>query len=125
MSILSKISSALVVEDNYLLAAQMQEFLIELGCQKTRVATTLEKALLEIDGGVEFAVLDVAIKDDACSSLAGRLAASGVPFIYFTGYDRRDFPDLPSAPWVSKPGSETLLLAAVAEALGCGTVSSS
>lgn len=118
MSVLSKISSALVVEDNILLAGQMREFLTELGCQETRVATTLEKALLEIDCGIQFAVLDVAIKDDGCSPLADRLETLGIPSIYFTGYRRQDFPDLPGAPWVCKPASETELLAAVTEALG-------
>lgn len=92
MSVLSKISSALVVEDNILLAGQMREFLTELGCQETRVATTLEKALLEIDCGIQFAVLDVAIKDDGCSPLADRLETLGIPFIYFTDIGGRIFP---------------------------------
>lgn len=118
MSILSKVPSALIVEDNAILAAHLQAFLTDLGCREPRVATTLEKALLEIDCGIQFAVLDVAINDDGCSPLADRLARSRIPFIYFTGYRRQDFPDLPGAPWVCKPASEPELLAAFREALG-------
>jgi hypothetical protein len=67
--------------------------------------------------GVQFAVLDVALAGEPCMELAKRLVTSGTPFIYFSGYQPDDFPDLPSAPWVNKPAADGHLLAAISAAL--------
>lgn len=118
MSVLSHISRALVVEDDAVLALQLQDFLTDLGSPKTVIAPRLDKAILELNMGVHFAVLDVALSGEPCTELAERLASSGTPFIYFSGYQRDDFPDLPSAPWVNKPAADGHLLAAISSALG-------
>ena len=117
MSVLSQISHALVVEDDVVLALQIQDFLTDLGCAETVIAPRLDKAILALNVGVQFAVLDVALAGEPCTELAERLVTAGTPFIYFSGYRRDDFPDLPSAPWVNKPAADGHLLAAISAAL--------
>ena len=117
MSILSTISRALVAEDNFVLAVELQDELFELGCPEALIACRLETAILALKVGVQFAVLDVELAGEPCTELAQRLAASSIPFIYFSGYEPEDFPQLPIAPWVGKPASSAQLAAAISAAV--------
>lgn len=115
--VLSHISPALVVEDDVVLAMQMKDHLTDFGCPETVIATRVEKAFVALNAGIQFAVIDVSIAGEPCNELAKRLVVSGIPFIYFSGYQPGDFPELPAAPWVSKPASEEQLLEAISTAL--------
>ncbi|MGV3576386.1 MAG: hypothetical protein ACO1O4_14770 [Devosia sp.] len=121
MSVLSGISCALVAEDNFVLAIELQNELSDLGCPESVIASRLESAILALNVGVQFAILDVELAGEPCTELAERLVAAGVPFMYFSGYVREDFPELPSAPWINKPASSgeiaAAILAAVQQAL--------
>lgn len=115
--VLSHISPALVVEDDVVLAMQMKDHLTDLGCPETIIATRVEKAFVALTAGIQFAVIDVSIAGESCNELAERLAMSRIPFIYVSGYQPGDFPELPAAPWVSKPASEEQLMEAISTAL--------
>lgn len=117
MSVLSQISRALVAEDNFVLAVELQNELFDLGCPESVIACRVESAILALKVGVQFAILDVELAGEPCTELAERLVASGVPCIYFSGYVREDFPELPSAPWVNKPASAGEIAAAVLAAV--------
>lgn len=117
MSVLTHISYALVAEDNFVLAVELQQELFDLGCPEAVIACRVESAILALKVGVQFAVLDVELAGVPCTELAERLVASGIPFIYFSGYGREDFPELPTAPWVNKPASSGELAAAISAAV--------
>lgn len=119
MVILDHVEVALIVEDDFLIAVDMEEQLKRLGCREISMANTVEGALLAIEDGVQFVVLDVSLSNEPCTPVAQRLAELGIPFIYFTGYpqDNYSYAHLPSAPWLSKPASEMDLVAAVSAAL--------
>lgn len=117
MSVLSQISRALVAEDNFVLAVELQNELSDLGCPESVIASRVESAILALKVGVQFAILDVELAGEPCTELAERLVTFGVPFIYFSGYVREDFPELPSAPWVNKPASAGEIAAAISAAV--------
>lgn len=115
--VLSYNSPALVVEDDFLLAMQMKDYLADFGCHETLIATRLDDAFLALSAGIRFAVIDVSLAGESCNELAAKLAVAGIPYIYVSGYQREDFPDLPPAPWVSKPASEAHLREAISTVL--------
>ncbi|CAN7618716.1 hypothetical protein [Devosia sp. LjRoot3] len=117
MSILSHVSRALVVEDDYLLATQMQDFLSAFGCEEVITASRVNTALHAVNVGVRFAVLDVSLGGEPCDHIARRLSADVIPFIYVSGYQQEHHPELPLAPWVAKPAIERNLLEAISSAL--------
>ncbi len=117
MSVLTQISRALVAEDNFVLAVELQHELFDLGCPEAVIACRLDSAILALKVGVQFAVLDVELAGEPCTELAERLVASRIPFIYCSGYGREDFPELPKAPWVNKPASAGDLAAAISAAV--------
>lgn len=117
MSVLSQISRALVAEDNFVLAVELQNELSDLGCPESVIASRIESAILALKVGVQFAILDVELAGEPCTELAERLVASRVPFIYFSGYVRADFPELTSDPWVNKPASAGEIAAAILAAV--------
>ena len=77
----------LVVEDEVLIAAEMEAMLEDLGCRVVgpfgRIAQALD-ALAEAE--VDFAVLDVNVRGEMIYPLAETLQARGVPMVFCTGY---------------------------------------
>ncbi|HEY8567349.1 MAG TPA: histidine kinase [Beijerinckiaceae bacterium] len=65
------------------------------------------------------AILDNALKDGPCETLAGDLRARGIPFVVYSGHDHRG--DAPAAfagvPWLVKPVPFETLLGALRSAL--------
>ena len=96
----------LVVNDEPLLAMLLEESLAELGHEVVGSAATIDQAMTTIDAvALDFALLDFTLGDDATSaSVARRLIADGIPFVYLTGH--RSLPlsgDIPVAPLLTKP----------------------
>jgi CheY-like chemotaxis protein len=77
----------LVVEDEMMVALYIEDTLSELGCEVIEPAHTLGEAMARIDEHeVDAAVLDINIAEHEVYPVAERLASSGVPFIFATGY---------------------------------------
>lgn len=96
----------LIVEDEPLLAMLIEESLVELGHEVVASAATVEQALGAIDaGGVDLALLDFTLADDADAvPVAERLRDRGIAFGYLTGH--RSLPigiGVPKAPMLNKP----------------------
>src|SRR5690606_28701228 len=77
----------LIVEDELLVALELETMLGSLGCEVVGPAARLEKALNlaeteELDG----AVLDVNLRGKPVYPVAAALGARGIPFIFSTGY---------------------------------------
>ena len=78
----------LVVEDSHVVALETQEILTEAGCEVVGPAPTLEGALeLARREALDAAILDVDLGGEAVYPVADLLRASGVPFLFASGYD--------------------------------------
>ena len=82
-----KARRVLIVEDEILLAMNLQDMLFQLGHVVTGVATRVDKALaLARDGDIDFAVLDLNVAGTLSFPVADVLRQRGIPFIFASGY---------------------------------------
>ncbi|MBO0662984.1 response regulator [Jiella sp. CQZ9-1] len=96
----------LVVEDESLVALQLEDMLDELGCRVVGPAMRLRTAGELLDSGVaiDCAVLDVNVCGEMVYPIADRLRAMGIPFIFATGYGRDGVEDRwQNVPILQKP----------------------
>lgn len=112
--------TALVVEDNMLIAMEAEEILRELGYADCHVCSSVRGALQIIaDHTINFALLDIDLGNETCEEIATSLLARGVPFLFASGYD--EFPELgdelTDVPVVTKPYTGSDIAAAI-EGLG-------
>jgi len=84
----------LVVEDNYMIALDLETMLRDLGVASVRTASSVHEGLGFIaDRLPDLGLIDVNLGDDKCFEIAERLQALGVPFVFTTGYgDSYAFP---------------------------------
>ena len=79
--------TALLVEDNLMIALDGESMLQELGFEKILIAATLDQAQSFIEtADIDVAVLDYDLGGQTASPLGAMLAARGIPFVYATGY---------------------------------------
>jgi CheY-like chemotaxis protein len=94
----------LVVEDEFLVAADIALMLEELGCHPIGPIGDLETAVrAATDEPLDAALLDVNLHGRSAMPVADALAARGVPFVFCTGYDARGLPRHGDAPRLAKP----------------------
>ena len=66
--------------------------------------STVAEALEIIPDGIEFAVLDIEVRDGQSYQVARRLKECEIPFIFVSGNDSGSLPkDLQDAPFLAKP----------------------
>lgn len=113
--------SALIVEDELLVAMELEALLTRSGWTVIGIATSLDQALefLERGEAPDAALLDVNLKGRRVTPVAAQLKAQGVPFVLITGYSRSQLaePDLQDAPCVQKPVNHQELLRVAAAAV--------
>ena len=113
----------LVVEDEWFLAVEIEEELRAAGVEVLGPVGTVPDALEAIraaakDGGITAAILDMNLRGEWVTLVADRLAASGVPFVYSTGYPSTcDRLGHDAAPLLEKPVATGAILGGLA-ALG-------
>ena len=96
----------LVVEDEYLLADDLRNALIQAGAEVLGPVSDVAGALTLVEDGrsVDAAVLDINLRGDSVFPFADLLAQRGVPFVFATGYDRASVPArFADAPYLAKP----------------------
>ena len=106
----------LVVEDESLVALDIENMLEEMGCKVVASVPRLVKAL-ELASRLDFdlAVLDINLAGEVVYPLAFRLAERGIPFLFSTGYGTSTLPpELSDRPIVKKPVMAANLKRAVA-----------
>lgn len=107
--------TVLVVEDDFIVAFDMQTLLEEQGARVLGPAANLAEAReLLAKERPTVAVLDVNLGGDYVFPLADELLAKDVPFVFATAYadDDRLFPQqAPIAPRLSKPVLPNVLIA--------------
>ena len=84
----------LVVEDESLVALDIENMLEEMGCKVVASVPRLVRAL-DVASRLDFdlAVLDINLAGEVVYPLAFRLAERGIPFLFSTGYSTADLPD--------------------------------
>ncbi|CAH2603031.1 Response regulator [Rhodovastum atsumiense] len=95
----------LVVEDEPLLAIELEGLLQEFGCVVVGPVSSLARALqLAQDGSFDVALLDVVIRGGDVYPVADLLIARGIPFALASGYSKSAFPErLRQYPRLLKP----------------------
>ena len=84
----------LVVEDELLIAAEMEAMLEDLGCQVLGPFSRVGHALDALDAlDIDAALLDVNVRGEMIFPVAEKLRARGVPIVFCTGY--ADLPNIP------------------------------
>jgi two-component SAPR family response regulator len=95
----------LIVEDEYMIADEMQRALQAAGSTVIGPVPTVEEAIDLIEQGqVELAVLDVNLGGQPVWPVADALEARGVHYVFTTGYDASALPPrYASVPRCEKP----------------------
>jgi two-component SAPR family response regulator len=110
----------LIVEDDFLLAMELETLLKQNGSEVLGPAPTVEWALALIYGDKpDLALLDVNLKGLRATPVAAALSRRGVPFVLITGYGEAQLsePELRAAPRLDKPINSRDLKRAVARVL--------
>jgi two-component SAPR family response regulator len=108
----------LVVEDESLVALDIETMLEEMGCKVVASVPRLVRAL-DLASRLDFdlAVLDINLAGEVVYPLAFRLADRGIPFVFSTGYSTAALPpELRDRPILRKPVMLANLKRAVAQA---------
>jgi CheY-like chemotaxis protein len=106
----------LVVEDDALIAMELEDVLEGAGCASVSTATTLADAMAQI-GARRFdaALLDVALNGSMVYPAADALADQAVPFLFMTGHSMNVMPERHRGrPLLGKPYDPPVLVAMVA-----------
>ena len=113
---------ALIVEDEYLLALQLEEELRAVGCIIAETVADLEKARNAARrADFDIALLDINLSGEMVYPLADELAGRGIPFVFLSGYGAGSGPErFRDRPRVAKPYELTELVKEVSRSLGRG-----
>jgi CheY-like chemotaxis protein len=108
-----------VVEDEALVALQIEDMLTGLGCAIVGPASRVGQALQLLNGQqVDAAVLDVNIAGELVYPVADELADRGLPYIFVTGYGASGLTEAyRGRPVLEKPFPKKALLQAMLESL--------
>ena len=105
----------LIVEDDPMLALDLEELIADAGFKVAAIAGKLEKALALIEsGGFDAAIVDANLGGVSASPLASALTARGLPFIVLSGYSSEQLQGaFPGALFLQKPCRPAQLIQAL------------
>jgi DNA-binding response OmpR family regulator len=108
----------LVIEDESLIALELEDLLIELGHRVVEVCGTVSRALALVDryaGEIDGAILDANLGGTSATAIARRLEAQAVPFLIASGYTADELRDLGlEGPRIGKPYRKQEIASALA-----------
>jgi CheY-like chemotaxis protein len=110
--------TALIVEDNLIIAMSAEVILLDLGARHVETAASVAQALAAIGRLTpSFALLDLNLGSENSIPVGNRLMELKIPFIFATGYgERAPIPtELSSAPVIQKPYTKDVVEAALAK----------
>jgi two-component system, response regulator PdtaR len=113
----------LVVEDEFLLAIELEALLEQRGCRVLGPVATIDRALAVLaDHRPAAAVLDVNLRGKRATAVAAALRDLGVPFVLVTGYSDAQLnePELQGRPRIDKPLDRRKLLRTLERAVQPG-----
>jgi len=106
----------LVVEDEFLVAIQIEAILTGAGWRVTGSAGTLASAMsLARKSECDAAVLDVNLRGERVDEVAAILSERGIPFLFVSGYGRGNLPAAfrDRVEFLAKPFSDQMLVQTV------------
>jgi CheY-like chemotaxis protein len=106
----------LVVEDQYAIALDLCESLDQQGADVVGPASSVEDALVMLEGGArpDVAVLDIRLRGGLVYPVADRLQQLGVPYLFATACEQSEIPERHRrAPRFEKPVRLTSILEAI------------
>jgi len=97
----------LILEDEPIIAMELQESLEGFGYTVVGPAHTCEAALeLLWSGEVDVAILDLILGKGTCEVVADELSLNGIPWAFASGYDSHALQDrFPDVPVIAKPSA--------------------
>lgn len=108
----------LVLEDEAMIAAMVEEMLADLGAVVVGPAGTIERGLsLAHEEQLDAALLDVNIRSTRVDPVAAVLVSRGIPIVFATGYGQSAVDRSTQAPILEKPYTQEKLASALNEAL--------
>jgi DNA-binding NtrC family response regulator len=111
----------LIVEDEMLIAMELESLLERQGCVVLGPTNTVDRALALLERERPDAVLlDLHLNGQEAIPVAAALRMQVVPFVILTGYGkiRSGAPELQNAPRLNKPVNHEQLVSVLAQALG-------
>jgi DNA-binding response OmpR family regulator len=114
----------LVLEDEALIAINLQDELQDAGHAVAGPFTACSAALEWLQTATpDMAILDAALNDGSCHSVAVELRRRGVPFLIYSGHqeDRQLLAEFRQITWIEKPVPPEVLVQECQQLLvGCG-----
>ena len=110
----------LIVEDELIIAMELESLLRRLGCIVLDAVSTIQQALRMLESELpDFAVLDVNLNGQRVTPVAEALRQQGVPFVLVTGWgsERLHEKVLQDAPYLRKPVNAQQLGRAISDVL--------
>src|SRR5205085_6451460 len=109
----------LIVEDEPVIALEMEGVLTEAGFAIAGVAGSVERALGMVDScNFDCAVLDSNLRGQSIDPVASVLRERGTPIVFVSGYERNALPDkFFDAPLVAKPFNPSELVGTIRKVL--------
>jgi CheY-like chemotaxis protein len=95
----------LIIEDEGMVAALIEDMLTDLGHEVVGTVGQIERAAqLVSQTSADVVILDVNLDGEQTYSLANTLSSRGIPFIFATGYGAAGLKEeWRSKPWLQKP----------------------
>jgi DNA-binding response OmpR family regulator len=109
----------LVVEDNALIAWELEATLQEAGCVVVGPCGTLAEAFGACETDLDAALLDLNVGGEFTMSLANRLSSAGVPIVFVTGYGDDMLATYRETPIITKPYRRSEVLVALSSVMVC------
>ena len=116
---LSSLGSALVLEDNLVLAMELERMLLELGIKRVDTSPSVDHATRAIrEVNYDCAVMDINLGEQTSFDVAIELVAAGTPVVLASGYDSKyELPkSLTRIPRLVKPICRPDLVNAISDA---------
>ena len=95
----------LVVEDEFMIAMLIEDYLSELGHEMAWQTDNIPEALqiIENNDDIDGAILDMNLRGESVRPIAETLRTKQVPFCFMTGYGAGVATSHPDVPIISKP----------------------
>jgi len=111
---------ALILEDEALIAFNIQDELQDAGYETVGPFTTCSAALEWLETGTPtVAILDAALNDGPCSKVAAELSYREVPFLIYSGHQEDHYllSEFDHMTWIEKPVPPAVLIQACQQLL--------
>jgi DNA-binding response OmpR family regulator len=108
----------LLVEDDFLILAELEQVLSEAGAEVAGLCRTVEEALrLAAGNSLSAAILDIMLGQESVAPVARKLDEAGVPFVFYSGQAGTDpiRREWPACKILSKPARPQAIVNALAE----------